>query len=424
MSFSLNKETVKKEGVILVTVVFPGEAVWDAEELLDELAFLTETAGGEVKGKVIQRKTAIDSHCFVGRGKAAELKEMVKSLDADTIIFDNDLLPRQAGNLQEITGVKVIDRSALILDIFAIRARTRESMTQVELAQLEYWLPRLAGQWTHLERQAGGIGMRGGPGEKQIEVDRRIIKDRIARLKKELRKISSHRDTQRKRREKCFRIALVGYTNAGKSTILNALTGAGVLVEDKLFATIDPTVRVLEDRSGQKVLISDTVGFIRRLPHDLVASFRSTLEEAKESDLLLNVIDISYPNFEEHIKTTEKVLAELGMADNRIVKIFNKQDLVPNGNIIHRAMELYPGSIITSAADEKSRSALKSAILEKVKSLYTEGSAELDKADSEKLSIIYELAEVIEQKYEEDKILLDYRVSPANAKFLENLLRS
>ncbi len=422
MTFTASNESVKKEKVILVTVVLPGEKIWDAEELLDELEFLTKTAGGKVLDKIIQKKKHIDVNCFIGKGKAEELAELVVEKAIDTVIFDNDLSPRQAKNLEKITSVKVIDRSALILDIFALRARTRESMTQVELAQLEYWLPRLAGQWTHLERQAGGIGMRGGPGEKQIEVDRRIIKDRIARLKKELDQIAKQRETRRKRRGKCFRIALVGYTNAGKSTILNALTGAEVLVENKLFATIDSTVRVFDETSGQKILISDTVGFIRRLPHDLIASFRSTLEEARESDLLLHVVDLSHPYFEEHMKTTDKVLDELGMSEQETIRIFNKIDIVNNENIIKRVKELYPGCILTCATEESERGELRTLIMSRVKDLYSKDTVELRNSDAGLVSKIHELAEVLEQNYDENSITISYRVSPANQPILKKLL--
>ena len=270
------------------------------QEHIEELTRLTDTAGGEVVGVVIQRIDAPNAHTYIGSGKVDEVRDRVAEFEADLVIFDEDLKPDQAKNLERSLGVRVMDRSELILDIFASRARTHEARIQVELAQLEYLLPRLQRMWTHLSRIRGGIGLR-GPGETQLETDRRLIGRRIADLKRKLVKVVEARATQRKRREGIYRVALVGYTNAGKSSILKALSGADILVEDRLFATLDSATRQIDVGGGYEALLTDTVGFIRKLPHHLVASFRSTLEEAREADLLLHVIDASHPHRDEQM---------------------------------------------------------------------------------------------------------------------------
>jgi len=279
---------------------------------LDEIALLADTAGADVVGVLVQPRSKIVPAYYIGKGKAEELKEEVELAEANMVIFDNDLTPAQLSNLEKLLEIKVVDRSGLILDIFALRARTRQAKAQVELAQLQYLLPRLTRQWTHLSRQQGGIGTR-GPGETQLEVDRRRIRQRIAHLKDLLKKIDRHRETGRKRRGESFKAALVGYTNAGKSTLLNALSGAGVPVEDKLFKTLDSVTRLVRFGAAPEMLISDTVGFIRDLPHDLIASFKSTLDEVREADALLHVIDITNPEWEEQIEVVAGVLSELGV---------------------------------------------------------------------------------------------------------------
>ena len=299
----------QKERAILVGVSRTGDR-WQAEDHLDELALLTDTAGGEVIDKIIQERDKIDPAYFIGRGKAEIISDKVKESQANLVIFDDDLSPAQARNLEGLTGIKVLDRSGLILDIFARRAKTREAKTQVELAQLNYLLPRLTRQWTHLSRQVGGIGTR-GPGETQLEVDRRLVRQRISYLTKALEKIKKQRDIRRQGRNDSYKVALVGYTNAGKSTLLNTLTKADVFVEDRLFATLDPTIRRLKLDNLREVLLIDTVGFIRKLPHNLVASFMSTLEEAVVADLLLHVVDVTHPQFLEHIAVAKDVLHEL-----------------------------------------------------------------------------------------------------------------
>ncbi|WP_316737810.1 GTPase HflX [Pedobacter aquatilis] len=315
---------IKQERVILVGVVTPGEKDEQTKEYLDELSFLVETAGGKVEKVFTQKMLKPERATFVGTGKLEEIKAYVKSEEIDTVVFDDELSPSQLRNIDRELGVKVLDRSNLILDIFANRAQTAQAKTQVELAQLQYVLPRLTGMWTHLERQKGGIGMR-GPGETQIESDRRIILNKISLLKERLRNIDRQNETQRKNRGQLIRVALVGYTNVGKSTIMNMLSKSEVFAENKLFATLDTTVRkvVIENLP---FLLSDTVGFIRKLPHHLVECFKSTLDEVREADLLVHVVDVSHPNFEDQINTVNETLKDIGAIDKDMILLFNKID--------------------------------------------------------------------------------------------------
>ncbi|MDC1106945.1 GTPase HflX [Prolixibacteraceae bacterium] len=294
------------------------------EEYLDELTFLAETAGAHVLGRFVQRMETPNRATFVGSGKLEEIHDFVKIHDLDSIIFDDELSPTQLRNIEKVLNVKVLDRTNLILDIFANHAQTASARTQVELAQYQYMLPRLTRMWTHLERQRGGIGMR-GPGETQIETDRRIILDKISRLKNELVKIDKQKATQRKNRGKSVRVALVGYTNVGKSTIMNVLSKSEVLAENKLFATLDTTVRKVVVQN-LPFLLADTVGFIRKLPHGLVDSFKSTLDETREADILLHVIDISHEGFEEQIEVVDQTLKDIGASDKKMIYVFNKID--------------------------------------------------------------------------------------------------
>lgn len=314
-----------KEYAILVGVITQHMTEEQMEEYLDELEFLAETAGAKTVKRFTQKLNTPDTKYFVGKGKIEEIKEFIDGDDKVTmVIFDDDLSGKQTSILEEFLKVKIIDRSTLILDIFASRAQTAQAKTQVELAQMQYLLPRLRGLWTHLERQRGGIGMR-GPGEKEIETDRRIVRDQIAKLKDKLEKIDKQAHTRRKGRGELIRVSLVGYTNAGKSTLMNQLSKSEVFAEDKLFATLDTTVRkVVFDR--MPFLLTDTVGFIRKLPHHLVESFKSTLDEVVESDILLHVVDISHPYYEDHIRTVNKTLAELGADDKPTLMVFNKID--------------------------------------------------------------------------------------------------
>jgi len=312
------------EKVVLVGLISQYQDDRQAKEYLDELEFLADTAGAAVLKKFMQRLDRPHPVTFVGQGKLIEIAEYVKVTEADTVIFDDELSPTQLRNIEKVLECKVLDRTNLILDIFARRAQTAHAKTQVELAQYQYILPRLTRMWTHLERQRGGIGLR-GPGESQIETDRRIILDKIANLKEQLKKIDKQKATQRRNRGKMVRVALVGYTNVGKSTIMNMLSKSDVFAENKLFATLDTTVRkvVVENLP---FLLADTVGFIRKLPHDLVESFKSTLDEVRESDILIHVVDISHPGFEEQIDVVNRTLSEIDAGDKPVFYLFNKID--------------------------------------------------------------------------------------------------
>ncbi|HET7226256.1 MAG TPA: GTPase HflX, partial [Candidatus Eisenbacteria bacterium] len=349
----------RRERAVLV-----GHAGRDGAHLaraLEELARLADTAGARVVGEVVQRRGAVSPPTFIGKGKLAELKERAHALEADLVVFNDDLAPPQVRNLEQALDRKVVDRSELILDIFAKRARTRESRLQVELAQLEYTLPRLTGMWRHLERQAGGIGTR-GPGETQLETDRRLVRERIARLKRELEAVSRERETQRRRRRQQFRAALVGYTNAGKSTLFNALTRAQVLVENRLFATLDATTRQLVSPAREVVLLTDTVGFIRKLPHHLVASFRSTLTEATEADLLVHVVDAADPDFRRHIDVVDAVLEELLDEPRPRWLVFNKVDALSDPDARAGLRVEFPDSRPVSARTGEGLAELKAAL--------------------------------------------------------------
>lgn len=312
------------EKAILIGINYPKQDLREAEEYLDELAFLAETAGAEPVARFTQKLDVPNPRTFVGSGKIGDIANYIRENTVDIAIFDDELSPSQLRNIEKELGCRVLDRTNLILDIFARRARTSHARTQVELAQYQYLLPRLTGLWTHLERQRGGIGLR-GPGETEIETDRRVIRDRITLLKEQLKKIDVQMTTQRKNRGKMVRVALVGYTNVGKSTIMNLLSKSELLAENKLFATLDATVRKVVV-GNLPFLLSDTVGFIRKLPHDLVESFKSTLDEVRESDLLIHVVDISHPGFEEQMKVVEETLKELKSNEKPLIIIFNKID--------------------------------------------------------------------------------------------------
>ena len=315
---------IQPETAILVGIILPQDSEEKEQEYLEELAFLVDTAGGIVKEVFTQKLQHPDRATFVGSGKLDEIKTYIEAEEIDIVVFDDELTPSQLRNIEKELKVKILDRSNLILDIFARRAKTAQAKTQVELAQLQYLLPRLTRMWTHLERQRGGIGMR-GPGESQIESDRRMILNKISLLKDRLKAIDKQAETQRKNRGQLIRVALVGYTNVGKSTIMNMISKSDVFAENKLFATLDTTVRkvVIENLP---FLLSDTVGFIRKLPHHLVECFKSTLDEVREADVLLHVVDISHPSFEDHIRAVNETLEELGALDKPVITVFNKID--------------------------------------------------------------------------------------------------
>jgi GTP-binding protein HflX len=346
-------ETRKKrpERVFLVGVELKSRNHVDTCDSLAELGELAVTAGGEIVGDGLQKVDAFNPATFIGKGKAGEFAEFCRRNDIDTVIFDDELSPAQSRNLEKIFNCKILDRTSLILDIFAQRARTREGKLQIELAQLQHLLPRLTRFWGHLSRQTGGIGMRGGEGETQLETDRRRVQDRISKISRELELVRQQRGIQRsvRQRNNWPLASIVGYTNAGKSTLLNALTGSDVLVRDILFATLDPTTRRLRLPTNQNVLLTDTVGFIRKLPHGLVEAFKATLEEVVQADLLLHVADISHPQAGEQIAAVNAVLAEIGAGEKPTIMIFNKMDRLDSDGMLNRLQAHHPHAVTISA---------------------------------------------------------------------------
>ncbi|MBI5660692.1 MULTISPECIES: GTPase HflX [Ignavibacterium] len=406
--------------IALDTKEFSKETV---EEHIEELEELASTAGAETIFKIIQSKRGIDPAFYIGKGKAEELAQLIELNEINIVIFDDDLTPVQVRNLEKLFNRKVIDRSGLILDIFASRAKTKEAKTQVELAQLQYMLPRLTRAWTHLSKQYGGIGTK-GPGETQIETDRRLIRTRISLLKSKLEKIEAHRLTQSSGRKEFVRIAIAGYTNAGKSTLFNLLTEANVFAENKLFATLDSTTRALEIDDTHKILISDTVGFIRKLPAHLVASFKSTLNEVRDADIILHVIDISHPYFEDHIKVVDETLKEFGSSGKRVVKVFNKIDVVSDKSLIDYVKNVYKESVIVSASRGINISSLKSMLKNILNEDIVEEKIELPITASKKASQIHNFAEVLRTEYDEDKIQIFYRATKQNSEKIKKVLLS
>jgi GTPase len=388
----------------------------EAEEHLEELERLADTAGARVVGTLRQRLDAPHPKYFIGEGKALELKQLMEEQGASFVIFDDELTPAQSKNIENLIGRRVVDRTELILDIFAIRARTREAQMQVEVAQLQYMLPRLRRMWTHLERIRGGIGFR-GPGETQLETDRRLIQRRIRDLRGKLEVVARQRATQRKGRAQEFRASLVGYTNAGKSSILRALSGSDVFVEDRLFATLDAATRAVELEGGLRVLLTDTVGFIRKLPHHLVASFRATLEEAQTADVLLHVIDASHPTWEEQKRVVEGVLAELGLAEKPTVLVFNKLDRVTHDEeeaFRERARSLFPQpSLFVSAVEAGGLEELRTRLQAEVAAQRPEVHVSLPSTDGEALATLYREGEVLRRQERDGTIELVARIPKA-----------
>ena len=383
------------------------------EEHLAELARLTDTAGGEVVGTLTQRISRPNPRFYVGKGKADELKSLVTETEANLVIFDEELSPGQGKNLEDLLEVRVMDRSELILDIFATRARSKEARMQVELAQLQYLLPRLRRMWSHLSRIRGGIGLR-GPGETQLETDRRLIGKRIVDLKGKLRQVAKTREMQRKSRAGSFRAALVGYTNAGKSSLLCALSGADLFIEDRLFATLDSATRRVELGAGHEALLTDTVGFIRKLPHHLVASFRSTLEEAREGDVLLHVIDASHADWEEQRHVVNDVLADLDLTDSDKILVFNKVDRITHAEeealrARIRALEPTP-AVFVSAHDDATLVALKETLVARLCARLEQVVVCVPVADGQTIAAIYREAEIIDRADEDTRVLLTARI--------------
>lgn len=399
----------ERERAIIVGVIFPHQTKAQVEEYLDELELLADTAGADVVCRIYQEREKPDPAFFIGRGKAEQIAKIVEDEKIDLVIFDDDLSGVQIRNLEDIINCKIIDRTTLILDIFASHARTAPAKIQVELAQLEYLLPRLTGRWRHLSKQYGGIGTK-GPGETQLETDRRLIKRKIAILRRKLSEIDNQRKVQRKGRRDIFKVALVGYTNAGKSTLLNVIANANVYVEDKLFATLDATTRVIKFSPTRKVLITDTVGFIRKLPHHLVASFKSTLDEIIEADILIHVVDISAPNFREQIKVVEETLEELKALDKPTIIAFNKIDKLEDRSLIYTLANEYENAVFISASRGVNIQALKEKILQLIDDYYVEITGKVNASNSEAMSLIYKFGEVLDVKYDDDYITFKIKV--------------
>jgi GTP-binding protein HflX len=411
----------KRERAIVVGVATRDTTKQQEEEYLEELVLLADTAGADVLHRILQVKDRFDSAFYIGKGKVEQLAQLCKDDDITLVIFDDDLSPAQVRNLEEAIERKILDRSGLILDIFASRAKTNEAMTQVELAQLNYLLPRLTRMWTHLSKQYGGIGTK-GPGETQIETDRRIIREKISSLKEKLQKIATQRTTQRKGRKEFYNISLVGYTNVGKSTLLNTLSDSKVFVENRLFATLDPTTRLVALDSSTSAMFTDTVGFIRKLPHHLVASFKSTLEEVVEADILLHVIDLSHPQMEEQIEVVKSTIADLGAANKTVIYVFNKVDAIEDRSVIKNLQSKYEPSVFISAHRGINILGLKDLLISMIHSSFTEMTFTVTNSDYKTISLLHDLAEITEQRYDENDIIITARVSDKTKERVEKLL--
>ncbi len=387
---------------VIVGVSLPDDIEF-GDDPLQELGALCDTAGIRVRSAVHQNRKDIDSTFYIGKGKASEVAEVVKETGAKLVVFDNELKPNHQMNLEEVCGCAVIDRTELILAIFAQHARTRQAKVQVDLARAQYALPRLKNLWSHLERQRGGLGAVGGAGEKQIEIDRRILKKRIARLQDELNEIVKRREIEVARRNELFQVAIVGYTNAGKSTLMNALTQEGVLAEDKLFATLD-TRTCIWKLPDHKVLLSDTVGFIRNLPHKLVASFQATLEEVREADLLLHIVDVSHPSIQEMIDAVDAVLKEIQAGHKRTLMIFNKLDRVLDRPMLAQLHDRYPTHVDISALTGEGLDALRQRVQEIVEERETSLDWTFSAANGKLLAYLKQHGKILDVQYEENEV--------------------
>lgn len=415
----VRKPSITKEKAILVGIYGPDTPKWLAGEYLEELELLADTAGADCEDKILQNRPHPDPSTYIGKGKLNHLKALVGETHSDLLIFDDDLTATQIRNIEKVTNTKVLDRSGLILDIFASRAKTSAAKTQVELAQLQYLLPRLTRFWTHLSRQKGGIGTK-GPGETQIETDRRLIGDRISTLKEKLEKLDKQRTTQRKGREGNPRVALVGYTNAGKSTLMNALTDTQVLAEDRLFATLDSTVRRLE-LENHDVLLSDTVGFIRKLPHNLIESFKSTLDEVREADVLLHVVDASSKLIDDYIEVVETTLEDLDVTGLKKVLVFNKIDLVNPS----RLMELkkgFAGALFVSAERSMGLDKLQGRIEQMIEEDYESFSYKVPVEHYKAVSFLHDAGIVEDEKFEGNSVVISGSIKEKDRKRFKSML--
>ncbi len=407
-------EKTRLERAFLVGVELKSKGATDIHESLAELAELSQTAGAEVAGEGIQKMESLNAATFIGPGKAEEFSQFCKTNKVDTVIFDDELSPAQSRNLEKIFNCKILDRTALILDIFAQRARTREGKLQIELAQLQHLLPRLTRFWGHLSRQSGGIGMRGGEGESQLEADRRKVSERIDRIERDLEAVRRQRETQRagRQRSQWPLASIVGYTNAGKSTLLNQLTGAEVLAKDILFATLDPTTRRLKLPTNQNVLLTDTVGFIKKLPHGLVEAFKATLEEVVQADLLLHVVDMSHPQAAEQISAVNSVLAEIGAAEKPTIMIFNKVDQLNGSGAMNRLREQFPNSVAISARTGDGVPALMAELGTQLRPVRDLVDLKIPHEDAAVIARLHKVGQVIERRYTGKTARFKARIPP------------
>jgi len=397
----------QKERAILVGVKLPGISSFLIQELLDELKLLAETAGAEVVDIVVQERKRLDPAFFIGKGKVKEVKEMAQRGEANLIIFDDDLTPAQLWNLEKEMDLKIIDRSCLILDIFASRAKTKEAKAQVGLAQLKYLLPSLTRRWTHLSRQYGGIGTK-GPGETQLETDRRLTRKRIKDLEKVLEKIDKEKENQRKKRLDLFKVTLVGYTNAGKSTLFNQLTSASASVEEKLFSTLDPTTRVVKFSKNNKIVLTDTIGFIRKLPHHLIASFRSTLDEVKLADLILHVVDFSHPDFLAQVEKVNEVLDELDSSNIPALMVYNKIDKL-DGDFSLVAPDQDGEKVFISAQENMGIDELVQKIEKQNQKQMAEATVELENSELHLLPSLHRIGIITQKEFGKERAKLKIR---------------
>jgi GTP-binding protein HflX len=418
------------EKVLLVGIGLSGVSREEVEDSLDELARLADTAGAAVIDRVVQHRERPDAAYFIGKGKAEEIANMYEASDASSVIFDVDLSSAQTRNLEGAISGKVIDRTRLILDIFALHARTKEAMLEVELAQLEYQLPRLTRLWTHLSRQVSGAGVRSGgigtrgPGETQLVIDRRLLRKRMARLKNSLDKIRRNRQLERRTREDMFTIALVGYTNAGKSTLLNALANESLYTDDKFFSTLDSTTRVAHLSGNHDLLLTDTVGFIRRLPHHLIASFRATLDEVSEARMLLHVVDVSQPGAQEQILAVEEVLKELDALDKPTLMVFNKVDKLEDMSHLPLLRHKYPNNVETSALLGEGLDDLRAKLLEIASEDEVEIDVDIPQKEGQIVNYIYDHGEVIEREFRGNQVHIRARMDRKYAQKLGKFMAS
>ena len=401
------------ERTLLIGLETPDDSKWDHAESLQELGELVKSAGGEVIDTAIQRRESPTAAYYIGPGKANELAAFCKKENVGTVIFNNELSPAQSRNLEKVFERKILDRTQLILDIFAQRAKSKDGKLQIELAQLQYLLPRLTGMWTHLSRQSGGIGTR-GPGETQLEVDRRRVTDRIARLSRELDEVRQQRTTQRqgRMRQHWPIVSLVGYTNAGKSTLLNRMTNSEVYAADQLFATLDPTTRQFVLPNKQKLLLTDTVGFLKQLPHHLIESFKATLEEVAEADLLLHVVDLSHPLYEQQMEAVQKVLEELNAWGKQMTVVFNKVDRVANPALIELALHKFPGSVAISAFTGEGMDDLFSEIEHQVKSWRLRVKLIIPNHMTALVAELHRVGRILDTSYQGDSVVMTAHVPP------------